>query len=113
MTDKKPSPIRGITKPPEPVRKFWWMVAGDVFFHMGNPEETQIANLNSILSTEGPAISSQALGRAQAGLVQRLHDTNKEAKFHVVDVRFGAISGLGHMSDEEFFGPAKATESGQ
>lgn len=108
MSDKKPTPIKGLTPPPAPVRKFWWLVTGTVYFHLGNPEETQGAELNAIISTEAPAISSAALGRAQAGLVQRLHDSNPEAKFTTADVRFGAISGLGHMSDEEFFGPAKA-----
>lgn len=109
MSDKKvPSPLRGMSKPPEPVRKFWWLVAGDVYFHLGNPEETQVASLNAIVSTEGPAINSATLGRAQAGLIQRLHESNPEAKFQTSDVRFGAISGLGHMSDEEFFGPKTA-----
>jgi hypothetical protein len=107
MSDKKPTPIKGLTPPPAPVRKFWWLVAGDVFFHLGNPEEIQSASLNAILSTEGPAISSQALGRAQTGLIQRLHEANPAAI--AADVRFGAISGLGHMTDEEFFGPVKAT----
>lgn len=85
-------------------REFYWMITGDVQFHMGNPEEVQAATMNSILSTKSPHISSAALGRAQAGLIQRLHDTNPEAKFQTVNVVFGCISGLGHMSKEEFFG---------
>lgn len=100
MADKKQNPVAGKTIQ----RKFWWMVTGDVQFHMGNPEEVQAATMNSILSTQDPCISSAALGRAQAGLIQRLHDTNKEAKFIPVNVVFGSISGLGQMSDEEFFG---------
>lgn len=109
MSDKKPSPLRGNSKPSEPVRKFWWLVAGDVYFHLGNPEETQVASLNAIVSTEGPAINSATLGRAQSGLIQRLHESNPEAKFHTADIRFGAISGLGHMSEAEFFGPKLET----
>lgn len=112
MSDKKPSPINGRSPKPAPVRKFWWMVTGDVQFHMGNPAEVQAATMNSVLSTEGPAITSSALGRAQAGLIQRLHDTNPEANFQTINVVFGAISGLGHMSDEEFFGPKKAEVNG-
>lgn len=97
---KRENPIAGKTVE----REFYWMVTGDVQFHVGNPEELQSATMNSILATKDPCINSAALGRAQAGLVQRLHDTNPSAPFQVVNVVFGPISGLGHMSKEEFFG---------
>lgn len=104
MANPKQNPVAGKTVE----RKFWWMVAGDVFFTV--PEDAQLAgqqqaaSMNSIMSTQGPEINSKALGRAQAGLIQSLHDTSPEVKFNILDVKFTNISGLGHMTDEEFFG---------
>ena len=111
MTDKKPSPIRGISKPPEPVRKFWWLVAGEVYFHpVGNPSQIQAANVNAIISTVGPAINGKSLGDAQRGLMQAAVDAAPaDAPVQPVQTTVGAISGLGHMTDEEFFGPKVET----
>lgn len=98
----KPSPIKGLT-PPE--KKYFWLVAGDVYFSVAQaPEAVQQAQMNSILSTVAPVINSAALANAQAGLIQRLKDTDPEMSFIPQNVVFHAISPLGHMSDEEFFG---------
>lgn len=112
MSDKNPpSPIRGLTPPPAPVRKFWWLVAGEVYFHpIGNPSQIQAANVNAIIATDGPAISGKSLGDAQRGLMQAAVDAApKDAPVQPLQTTVAAISGLGHMSEEEFFGPKVET----
>lgn len=99
----KASPINGLTPPPE--KKYFWLVSGDVYFTVVDaPEGVQTAQMNSILSTVAPVVNSAALANAQAGLIQRLKDTDPAVNFVPVNVVFHAISPLGHMSDEEFFG---------
>lgn len=98
----KPSPIKGLT-PPE--KKYFWLVSGDVYFSVAQaPESVQQAQMNSILSTVAPVVNSSALANAQAGLIQRLKDTDPSVDFVPQNVVFHAISPLGHMSDEDFFG---------
>jgi hypothetical protein len=98
----KPSPIKGLT-PPE--KRYFWLVSGDVYFSVADaPEGVQQAQMNSILSTVAPVVNSAALANAQASLVQRLKDTDESVNFVPVNVVFHAISPLGHMSDEDFFG---------
>lgn len=98
----KANPVKGVTPPP---KKYFWLVSGDVYFSaVGKPDEVQTAQLNSILSTVAPVVNSSALGNAQAGLTQRLKDTDPSVDFQVHNVVFHAISPLGNMSDEEFFG---------
>ncbi len=98
----KPSPIKGLTSPE---KKYFWMASGDVYFSVeGDPEGVQTAQMNSIISTVAPAINSAALANAQAGLIQRLRDTDETVKFVPINVVFHSISPLGHMTDVEFFG---------
>lgn len=108
MSDKRPNPINGST-PPE--RKFWWLVAGEVYFHaVGKPTEIQASNVNAIISTGGPAINAKSLGDAQRGLMQAASDAAPAgAPIQPVQTSVLAISGLGHMTDEEFMGPKQAT----
>jgi hypothetical protein len=110
MTDKKPSPIRGVTPPPQAPEKFWWLVAGEVYFHpVGNPGQIQAANVNAIISTFGPAINGKSLGDAQRGLMQAAVDAApKDAPVQPVQTTVLSISGLGLMTEEEFFGPKLA-----
>lgn len=97
-----PNPVKGLTQEP---KKYFWLVTGDVYFSKAeSPEGIQTAQMNSILSTVAPAVNSQALGNAQAGLTQRLKDTDPEMDFQVHNVVFHAISPLGQMTDKEFFG---------
>lgn len=97
-----PNPVAGQTQVP---KKYFWLVSGDVYFSkVESPDGTQTAQMNSILSTVAPVVNSQALGNAQAGLTQRLKDTDPTVDFQVHNVVFHAISALGHMTDAEFFG---------
>lgn len=98
----KGNPVNGLTPAP---KKYFWLVSGDVYFSVADaPEGVQQAQMNSILSTVAPVVNSQAMANAQAGLVQRLKDTDPAINFVPVNVVFHAISPLGQMTDEEFFG---------
>lgn len=91
---------------------FFWLVSGEVFFHpVGKPEEVQSVTLNCTIKTVVPAVNGESLNKANRGLMQVLSDRTAATgvQMQPVQVNLISVSGLGLMTDVEFFGePAKA-----
>lgn len=86
-------------------KRHFWLVAAEVVHHPVQDQTAMSAvKINTVLTTETPAVNAHDLGAAQAKVQQHLHMATQGREIKVVDVVIITLNHMGQMTDKEFFG---------
>jgi len=101
---KKPTKIG--TTPSDPKNKVFFMVCATAIYRVGEPDEKQVKQrtLNILLEHDNINLSKKELDDANRAIINRLNKENKVEPNQVLDVVFNAISILGMMPADVFYG---------
>ena len=98
-----------VTPPPAPeYATFWSASVTLVFVRVDEPEQPITDNLNALHITRDPFLTKADLEAIQVHCQKQLHAKAEGIEIHVLELHINAISNLGRMTKEQFFGPAKA-----
>ena len=98
------------------MQKFhFWMATGEVVVATevnGQPEQGT-TTVNQVVKTIDKAVTVAHLSNTQVAMQQQVSDRLGGQPMEVLNVTFSAISYLGEMTDEEFFGKAAVEAAAQ
>jgi len=101
---KKPTKVGKTSSAPE--TKVFFMVSATAIYRVGDPEEGQAKqrSLNVLLEHDNMNLTKKELDEANRAIINRLNKENNVEPNQILDVVFNAISILGMMPADVFYG---------
>lgn len=96
-----------VTPPPSAeYATFWSASVSLVFVRADAPEQPIPDSINALHITREPFLTKVDLEAIQVHCQKQLHAKAQDVEIHVLELHINAISNLGRMTKEQFFGPA-------